>query len=120
MINYKYNKKETGSIAILSTLFFLVISFSIITVITGPSIANYKISREFLSNTKNYHLVESVAEEFVYRIKKDGELDDNILFEFANKIFIINIENFESQKILTITIQGETEPSKIVTLDYLF
>lgn len=69
----KKNTSERGAAMILSVIFFLFITLSIIIGIVAPLAREYEIARDALRSKQSYFLAESGVEDIVYRIKNGYE-----------------------------------------------
>lgn len=76
-INYLKNKirlpkeKNKGQAMLISVVYFLFISLSVVSGIVSPSVREYKTSSVDLNSKKSYFLAESGVEDAIYRIKEN-------------------------------------------------
>ena len=75
-INYLNNKirlpkeKNKGQAMIISVVYFLFISLSVVSGIVSPSVREYKTTSVDLNSKKSYFLAESGVEDAIYRTKE--------------------------------------------------
>lgn len=67
--DYKKINKQKGAAMLLSVLFFLSISISIIAGLVSPTLSEYKISSDSVKSRQSYFLSESAIEDAYYRLK---------------------------------------------------
>ncbi len=71
--NYKL-KTNSGQAMLISVIFFLFISLSIIAGLVSPSVREFKIANDAIHSRQSFFLAESGVEDAYYRIVRNGTL----------------------------------------------
>jgi hypothetical protein len=72
-IKFKSNK-QSGQAMLISVVFFLIISISIIAGLVSPSVREFKLAADSLRSRQSFFLAESGVEDALYRIANNGTL----------------------------------------------
>jgi hypothetical protein len=75
--NFRKIKKNGGAAMLISVVFFLFISLSIIAGLVAPSIREFRNANVNLNSKKSYFLAESGSEDVIYRLLKNISVGDS-------------------------------------------
>jgi hypothetical protein len=87
-------KKNSGAAMLISVVFFLFISLSIIAGLVAPSIREFRNASVNLNSKKSYFLAESGVEDAVYRISKSMLISGSETLTLNNNSATTTITSF--------------------------
>lgn len=77
MIKYKKNNLQSGQAMLISVVFFLFISMTIIMGIASPILKQVRISKDLIHSKESYFLAEGGMEDALYRVKNGKNIPPN-------------------------------------------
>ncbi|MFZ3015602.1 MAG: choice-of-anchor R domain-containing protein [Minisyncoccia bacterium] len=89
--NFKKIKKNGGAAMLLSVVFFLFISLSIIVGLVSPTVLEFKNANTNLKSKQSYFLAESGSEDAVYRIVSNKTISDSETITLGSNSVITSI-----------------------------
>jgi hypothetical protein len=102
-MQYKKIKQNKGAAMLLSVIFFLFISLSIIAGVVSPVVASYQNNVVNLNSKKAFYLAESGAEDAVYRIMTNKPISGSETLSLDGQSTTTNITTLGNQKTIEST-----------------
>jgi len=105
--NYLNNKirlpkeRNKGQAMLISVVYFLFISLSVVSGIVSPSVREYKTANVDLNSKKSYFLSESGVEDAIYRIKTNKTIGSSESITLDGNTTTTNITDAGSQKTIS-------------------
>ena len=95
---FKKIKRNGGQAMLLSVIFFLSISLSIITGLVSPSVREFKIADDLINSRQSYFLSESGTEDAYYRVKNSMTISSPVSLTIGGNTTATTITTNGNQK----------------------
>lgn len=96
--NYKGIKKNGGAAMLISIIFFLFLSLSIIAGLVAPSVREFRVANVNMNSKKSFFLAESGAEDAVYRIRNNMTIGNSETITIGSDSVTTNITSTANSK----------------------